>query len=73
MFMKKTKSNLKKFGFKSGKEYFAYSTLSFGEVDELLREAKKLNRLTRKMGDREYAVFPVAGPATHAVLVVGHY
>lgn len=67
------KTGLKKFGFRSGKQYFVYSTLSFGEVDELFREAKRLNRLTRKMGDREYAVFPVAGPVNHAILVVGHY
>ena len=70
MFIKRT-NGLKQFGFKNG-NYTVYSTLGFGEVDMMLRDAKRLNRLTKKLGDREYAVFPVAGPVNHALLVVGH-
>lgn len=64
---------LKKFGLKRGQlqDNYIYSTLEFGTTDEMLREAKRLNKVARKLGDRKYFVWPVAGPLGHAVLIVG--
>lgn len=69
----KFKNPLKKYGLskKDRKTNYIYSTLQFGETDEMMREAKRLNRVARKLGDRKYFVWPVAGPLGHAVLVVG--
>ena len=68
------KNPLKKYGM--GKKdfdqnYNIFHTLQFGETDEMFREAKRLNRVARKLKDRKYFVWPVAGPVDHAILVVG--
>lgn len=65
---------LKKFGMKRDRQdyrNYIYREIKFGEADELLREARQLNRKSRKLGDRKYFVWPVAGPLPHAMLVVG--
>ena len=72
---KKFKNPLKKYGLKGrdNKTNYIYTTLQYGDTEELPREAKRLNKMTKKIGveDRKYFVWPVAGPINHAILVVG--
>lgn len=63
----------KKFGIRPRdmRRDYVYNTVMFGTVEEMLREAKLLNRIAKRIGDRRYFVYPVAGPLNHAVLIVG--
>lgn len=64
---------LRKFGLKKKDQRtdYVYSTLSYGDTNEMLKEAKRLNRAAKKLGDRKYFVWPVGGLLDNSILVVG--
>lgn len=67
---------IKKFGLKKKDlplaKYFMYTPLKVGDADELLKEAKQLNRIWKRYQDRKYFVWPIGGAFNQAQLVVGY-
>lgn len=53
-------------------KYYSFEYLEIGETGNLLKKAKKLNRQTKRYGDRTYFVWPVAGTVPMGQLVCGH-
>lgn len=54
-------------------KYYIFEPIEIGEYDELKKKARKYNRITKRLQDRTYFVWPVAGPLGQAQLVVGHF
>ena len=53
-------------------KYFVYTPLKVGDIKELLKEAKQLNKATKRLGDRKYFVWPISGGYLEGQLVVGY-